>query len=96
MPWKPGESGNPGGRPRLAQGIRRRAQNDADEAYEVLLSVMRGAEKSSERATAAKTILQLAGAAMSEDKTQPPPEDKPLTPSASTEDLMAAASKGEA
>lgn len=97
MPWKKGESGNPGGRPRLAQGVRRKAQAVQDEAFDVLVSEMRGAEKSSERISAAVKVLQVAGVSMSEDKTPETPEqEKPLGGNASTEELMAAAAKGEA
>jgi hypothetical protein len=97
MPWAKGQSGNPGGRPRLAQSIRRRAQGDMDEAYETLLAVMRDSEKGSERAAAATTVLKLAGAAMAEEKA-PAPENEPegQAQGMGEVDLEAAAARGSA
>lgn len=95
--WKPGVSGNPGGRPRIVSGIRRKAQNDSEEAYAVLLKEMREAEKPSERISAAVKVLQLAGAPMSEDRT-PEAEQRPAQPSGemTAEQLEEIAAGGEA
>ena len=98
MPWAKGQSGNPGGRPRIVAGVRRTAQNVADEALQVLLAVMRNDDAPpASRASAAEKVLRIAGVPMSEDRA---PEgdgpSPPLTPAASVEELEAAATTGEA
>lgn len=41
MPWEKGQSGNPGGRPKLITKVRELAQRHTDEAVETLVKVMR-------------------------------------------------------
>lgn len=96
MPWVKGQSGNPTGRPRIVQGVRRQAQNMSEEALQVLVDVMRGGEKASERASAARTILQLAGAGFSEEGAAP--EERAAVPTAtmSEEALAEIATQGDA
>lgn len=39
--WKPGQSGNPGGRPRVIADLQKLAQSHTEEAVETLVSVMK-------------------------------------------------------
>lgn len=97
MPWVKGQSGNPGGRPRVVSGVRRRAQNVSDEMLDVLLDVARSSKASGkDRVTAAVRVLQVAGVPMTEDRT--PPGDngkKDPRPAADTEGLLQAATTTE-
>lgn len=95
--WKPGQSGNPGGRPRIAREVRASAQGDSPEAYRVILGIMRDGDKDAARLAAAVRVLQLAGIPMSEDKTPEPNEPRPLPTDRepTVDDLEAAAAKGE-
>jgi hypothetical protein len=78
------------------QGLRRRAQNDSDEAYAVLLDIMRNGDKDAARAAAAVKVLQLAGAAMSEDRSPDAPDAKPAPARELTaEQLETIAAQGE-
>ena len=67
MPWTPGQSGNPGGRPRLAQAIRKLASNESERAFHVVLELMEHGDKDSTRLAAAIAILKVAGVPMSAD-----------------------------
>lgn len=61
VPWKKGESGNPGGRPkatRMTLSIRARARVDSHLAYEALLLALADEKQ---RVSAAVNILRLAG-----------------------------------
>lgn len=97
MPWVKGQSGNPGGRPRIVSGVRRTAQNAADEALEILLAVMRDEKaQGATRASAAEKVLRIAGVPMSEEKApEDPGASAPLTTAATADDLEAAATQGE-
>jgi hypothetical protein len=64
--WKPGQSGNPGGRPKVAREVRASAQDDTPEAYRIISGLMRDADKDSVRLSAAVKVLQIAGVPMSE------------------------------
>lgn len=55
--WKPGQTGNPKGRPSIAKTIRGLAQANAEEAFAMILAKMREGDL-----TAAKEIMHLAGA----------------------------------
>ena len=59
--FKKGQSGNPGGRPKDAEGIRELARSHAAEAVETLASIMNDKEKPpNARANAASAILDRA------------------------------------
>lgn len=58
-PWRPGQSGNPGGRPKVNPELRRAAQDHSAEALDVLVEVMRTG-KPGERLLAAREILDRA------------------------------------
>ncbi len=66
--WKPGESGNKTGRPKLALDLRADAKIDAPAAYATIRGLMLGADKDSVRLAAAVRVLQVAGVAMGEPK----------------------------
>jgi hypothetical protein len=61
-PWqfKPGHSGNPGGRPRIAWEVRALAQQHAPDAIRVLVALMKGSEDERVRVAAASTVLDRA------------------------------------
>lgn len=65
MPWAKGQSGNPGGRPKVVAKVREMAQRDTPEAYETLRSLMLTADKDSVRLAAAIAILKMAGVSLS-------------------------------
>lgn len=69
--WQKGQSGNPGGRPKVIAEIRELAQQHAPEAIETLAAIMKDAKAPhAARATAAATILDRGyGKAMQEIKT---------------------------
>ncbi len=58
-PWQPGQSGNPGGRPKVNPELRRAAQEHSVEALDVLVEVMRTG-RPGERLQAAREILDRA------------------------------------
>lgn len=58
-PWQPGQSGNPGGRPKVNPELRRAAQEHSAEALDTLVKVMRTG-KPSEQLLAAREILDRA------------------------------------
>lgn len=58
--WKPGQSGNPGGRPRISREVRELAQAHTVEAIETLVDVCRNGKSGSERVKAANAILDRA------------------------------------
>lgn len=95
MPFVKGQSANPGGRPRIVQSVRRRAQGHMEEALDVALEVMRKGEKGTERLTAAVKVLQIAGVPFTADGATEAEPAKPLTPSATEAELEAAAAAGE-
>lgn len=74
--WKPGQSGNPGGRPAIADEIKALAEVDSPEAYRVVAEMMRTAEKDSVRLAAALSILKMAGVPLGNGValTVPPPQ----------------------
>lgn len=95
MPWVKGQSGNPGGRPRIVQGIRRKAQNDSEDAYAVLKKLM-SCENEKTALSAAISVLKIAGVPMSEDKAPDAPEPQPTPAREMTpEQLEAIAAGGE-
>jgi hypothetical protein len=61
MAWKPGQSGNPGGRPAVVREVRELAQKHSAEAIETLVKIMQN-EKAplNTRAAAAGAILDRA------------------------------------
>jgi hypothetical protein len=84
--FKPGVSGNPGGRPACANIIRALAQTHAEEMYELLLGKARDGDR-----VAMVEILSLAGCRMTVTITDPViPGDSPLD-SLSDEEIMAKA-----
>jgi hypothetical protein len=95
--WKPGETGNEGGRPKIATEIRDLAKLDAPDAYRAVKDIMADPDNK-QRLAAALAILKVAGVPMSEDKAQGGQEaSQPvLDRDMSDEDLMQAAAKGEA
>lgn len=96
MPFKPGQSGNPGGRPKIAKEIRLKAQEASKEALEVLLGIMRDGEKASERAAAARTVLQLGGMPFSEEAATPEAQAPAVVAPVPDEELASIAAQGEA
>jgi HEAT repeat protein len=67
MPWVKGQSGNPGGRPTVAQAIRALARTNSEKAFNVVLGLMESGDKDSTRLAAAIAILKVAGVPMSAD-----------------------------
>jgi ATP-dependent DNA ligase len=59
--WVKGQSGNPGGRSKESQEVRRLAKEKTPEALATIIALMTGAEKEGTRLEAAKTVLKLAG-----------------------------------
>jgi len=55
--WKPGESGNPGGRPAVAKEIRELARQYTDVAIEALRSIALSGKNESARVAAAQALL---------------------------------------
>lgn len=76
-PWKPGESGNPGGRPKIDQEIRELAQVDSPEAYEKIRAIMLN-DKHRNQLPAAIAVLKLAGVSLTAGDGKSPPS--PSTP----------------
>ena len=61
MPWKRGQSGNPGGRPKVVSHVRELARQHSEEAVQALCAVMNDpAEKGTARVAAAQVILDRA------------------------------------
>jgi hypothetical protein len=75
--WKPGQSGNPGGRPRVQAIVREAAQFDSLEAYQKIRELMRAAESDAVQLAAAIKVLQLAGVQFTVSIQQPEPEPPP-------------------
>lgn len=96
MAFTPGVSGNPGGRPKIVTEIRKRAQEASVEALETLLAIMRDADKATERATAARTILQLGGISFSEEGATAPVERPNLSVVPMSRDELIAIARGDA
>lgn len=67
MPWVKGQSGNPGGRPRLMEGARRKAQAESESALNYVVRAAKGKIKniSPLRMQACISVLKLAGASFS-------------------------------
>lgn len=57
MPFKKGQSGNPGGRPKELQGIQQLARDHAEEAIKALVSVAKKGKSESARVAAATALL---------------------------------------
>ena len=58
--WKPGQSGNPGGRPKAVGHVRDLAREHTKEAIETLVDIMRNGDKDVARARAAEVLLDRA------------------------------------
>ena len=58
--WKPGQSGNPGGRPRELADVKALARQHTAEAIETLVELMRSGKTDSARAAAASELLSRA------------------------------------
>lgn len=93
--FQPGVSGNAGGRPAVAREVRRLCQEKSKRAYEIVAGLMENAEKDSVRLAAAIAILRMAGVPMNEVVPAQAEQEKPLTPNASEQDLLNAATQGE-
>jgi hypothetical protein len=92
MPWAKGQSGNPGGRAKSTaevKRIRELARQNVDEAYQVLLDLMRNGESDSVRRACARDLLDMAGvtAKALEDAEQPDAEANPCA-GKSRDDLL--------
>jgi hypothetical protein len=61
--WKPGQSGNPGGRPKIEARIRAKAARESPKAWERLVTLSKSADEKI-ALEANKAILQLAGIAL--------------------------------
>jgi hypothetical protein len=95
--WRPGQSGNPGGRPRVAREVRASAQADTPEAYRIIAVLMREADKDSTRLSAAVKVLQIAGVPMSEvAEAAANPEPSGPTPEPDVDALLDVVTRGEA
>ena len=55
--WKPGQSGNPSGRPKEAFHVRDLARVHTDEAVRILVKIMRSSTSDKARVVAAQAIL---------------------------------------
>lgn len=96
MPWVKGQSGNPtGAKPETIEvkEVRRLAQSRSLEAFQIIDSLMTGAEKDSVRLAAAIAVLKLAGVQMdgASVAVNVTPRPNPYTQT-STEKLLAMAS----
>ena len=61
MKFKPGQSGNPGGRPKVVHQVRALAQEHSPEAVEILVKIMHDAKEAVHaRIAASKLILEYA------------------------------------
>jgi hypothetical protein len=56
-PWKPGQSGNPNGRPKEAFHVRDLARGHTEEAITTLVTIMRSSKQDKARAQAAQALL---------------------------------------
>ena len=59
-PWKPGQSGNPAGRPKGSLDLQALARTHTKEALNTLIELMRHADKDSVRVMAADKVLDRA------------------------------------
>jgi hypothetical protein len=57
MPFAPGKSGNPGGRPQVAAGVRELARKHTRDAVTTLAELMNGAQSEQARIMAANSLL---------------------------------------
>lgn len=57
MPWKPGESGNPSGRPRDTVRVGELARSYAVEAIDTLVAIMRHSPETRDQLSAAQALL---------------------------------------
>lgn len=74
--FQPGESGNPGGRPRLPSGLRRAFQEASFKGFLTLWEVMNDAGGSEAgRLKAAETILKYAWGDPAKSEAEPAPSD---------------------
>lgn len=58
--WKPGQSGNPGGRPKEVAEVREAARRHTAEAIQTLVTIMRNGTPDRARAAAAEALLDRA------------------------------------
>ena len=58
--WKPGQSGNPGGRPKEVGHVRELARRHTPEAIETLAAIMRTSKSDTSRVAAAQALLDRA------------------------------------
>lgn len=63
MTWKAGQSGNPGGRPKVVSAVREKAQGVSEEGVDELIGIMRTATRKEWgfKLAAIKELLRLAG-----------------------------------
>jgi hypothetical protein len=87
--WKPGVSGNPGGKPRIATEIRKLAQEKAPAAFQKLIKLL-DSPKEQIQLQAAKEILKLAGVSFGDVTVNNVGTVNALIPQISTQDLLAA------
>lgn len=92
--FKPGQSGNPGGRPRVVLELRELAQKDAPTAYDKLRAIMLD-DKHRQQLAAILGVLKVAGVPLNETASGGEQPSKPLTPEATERDLLDAATEGE-
>jgi hypothetical protein len=89
-PFQKGQSGNPGGRPKMAMELRNRADKLAPAAFKIIETLMTDADKDSVRLSAAVRVLQVAGVPMGEPKVEVniPPSGPPPEATATPAELM--------
>jgi hypothetical protein len=92
--FRPGVSGNPGGRPGVAAEIVNLARADSPEAYEKVAKIMRD-DGSKHQLAAALAILKVAGVLRhaEEAATKPPPVSNPFAGKPTEALLQAAAGR---
>ncbi len=91
MAWKKGQSGNPGGRPKVAASIRAQARVDSQKAYKRIVDAL---DDEKQGVAAAVQILKLAGISFASDAQETKDQAeaaKSTAPAEPTTDLETAA-----